>query len=72
MFVRDGSRSGTESDWSTAAGVPGALAAYDYALRSCGKLSLKELLLAAATTAEHGFPLSRHYAEGRWRPARRN
>src|SRR5206468_11894326 len=36
---------------------------YDYALRCCGKLSLKELLRAAATTAEHGFPLSRHYSE---------
>jgi gamma-glutamyltranspeptidase/glutathione hydrolase len=64
MFVRDGKADPELSlTGPLAAGVPGALAAYDYALRCCGKLSLKELLLAAATTAEHGFPLSRHYAE---------
>ncbi len=45
-----------------AAGVPGALAAYDYALRCCGKLSLKEHLLLAARTAENGFPLDRSFA----------
>ena len=64
MFVRDG-RADPELSLTgpLAAGVPGALAAYDYALRRYGKLSLKELLLAAAKIAEHGFPINRHYAE---------
>jgi gamma-glutamyltranspeptidase/glutathione hydrolase len=64
MFVRDGK---AEPELSLAgplaAGVPGALAAYDYALRRYGRISLKELLLAAAKIAERGFPISRHYAE---------
>src|SRR5436309_6412790 len=64
MFVRHGKADPELSlAGPLAAGVPGALASYDYALRCCGKLSLKELLLAAATIAEHGFPLSRLYAE---------
>ena len=64
MFVRDG-KSDPELSLAgpLAAGVPGALAAYDYALRRYGKLPLKELLLAAAKIAEHGFPINRHYAE---------
>src|SRR6266496_1804706 len=64
MFVRDG-RADPELSLAgpLAAGVPGALAGYDYALRRYGKLSLKELLLTAAKIAEHGFPLGRHYAE---------
>src|SRR5437667_5969658 len=64
MFVRNGKVVPELSlTGPLAAGVPGALAAYDYALRHCGKLSLKELLLAAAKIAEHGFPINRHYAE---------
>src|SRR5437667_8476896 len=64
MFVRDGKADPELSlTGPLAAGVPGALAAYDYALRHCGKLPLKELLLAAAKIAEHGFPINRHYAE---------
>src|SRR6266487_2484915 len=64
MFVREG-RADPELSLAgpLAAGVPGALAAYDYALRRYGRLPLKELLLAAAKIAEHGFPINRHYAE---------
>ena len=64
MFVRDGKADSQLSlAGPLAAGVPGALAAYDYSLRRYGKISLKELLLAAAKIAERGFPMSRHYAE---------
>ncbi len=45
-----------------AAGVPGSLAVYDYALKHYGKRSLKALLLPAAQLAEEGFPINRHYA----------
>src|SRR5436190_13572085 len=63
MFVRDGKADPQLSlAGSLAPGVPGALAAYDYSLRRYGKISLKELLLAAAKLAERGFPVSRHYA----------
>src|SRR5439155_22377617 len=64
MYVRHGK---AEPEMSLtgplAAGVPGALAAYDEALRRYGKLPLKELLLAAAKIAEHGFAINHHYAE---------
>ena len=64
MFVRNGKVVPELSlTGPLAAGVPGALAAYDYALRRYGKLSLKEHLMAAAEIAENGFPLNRHYAE---------
>ena len=41
-----------------ASGVPGALAAYDRALRAHGKLALKQLILPAADIAEKGFPIN--------------
>src|SRR5437667_5715804 len=64
MFVRDGKADPELSlTGPLAAGVPGALAAYDEALRRYGKLPLKELLLAAAKIAEHCFAINRHYAE---------
>src|SRR5207302_3211566 len=54
MFVRDGKVVPELSlTGPLAAGVPGALAAYDYALRRYGKLSLKEHLMAAAKIAEN-------------------
>jgi len=63
MFVREGKADTRLSQsGALAAGVPGALAAYDYALRCCGKLSLSEHLLLAARTAENGFPLDRSFA----------
>jgi gamma-glutamyltranspeptidase/glutathione hydrolase len=63
MFVRDGkgdprlSRTGP-----LAAGVPGALAAYEYAAKHYGKFPLAAHLRAAAQLAARGFPLDRTYA----------
>jgi gamma-glutamyltranspeptidase / glutathione hydrolase len=64
MFVREG-RAAPELSLTgpLAAGVPGALAAYDYVARRYGKLSFKESLLSAAKIAEAGFAVNRHYAE---------
>ena len=63
MFVRDGKAVADLSlTGPLAAGMPGALAVYDYAERRYGKLSLKELLLPAARIAENGFALDRSYA----------
>jgi len=80
MFLRDGkpqphlSRSGP-----LASGVPGALAAYDCAVRRYGRLCLRELLVPVADRAEEGFPLDAGYAArlkraaaelGRWEGSR--
>jgi gamma-glutamyltranspeptidase/glutathione hydrolase len=63
MFLADGkavpelSRNGP-----LAVGVPGALAAYEMAVRDFGKLKLGNILSWAADRAEIGFPLSAYYA----------
>lgn len=63
MFVREGkavpelSRIG-----ALAIGIPGSLAAYEYALRHFGNFTLKDLLLPAARLAEDGFPINAAYA----------
>lgn len=44
-----------------ASGVPGALAAYDLALKKHGKLKLADLLRPAADLAEKGFPIDEVY-----------
>jgi gamma-glutamyltranspeptidase/glutathione hydrolase len=44
-----------------ASGVPGALAAYDLAIKKHGRLKLADLLLPAADLAERGFPLDEVY-----------
>lgn len=44
-----------------AAGVPGALAAYDLALKKHGRLKFADLLLPAAEIAEKGFALDEVY-----------
>ena len=63
MFVRNGkAETGLSQTGPLAAGVPGALAAYDYALKHYGKRPLKELLLEAAATAERGFKIDGSYA----------
>jgi gamma-glutamyltranspeptidase/glutathione hydrolase len=64
MFLRNG-RAEPQLSLSgpLAAGVPGALAAYEYASRRYGRVGLKESLLGAAKIAENGFALNRHYAE---------
>ncbi len=64
MYVRDGKLvEGLSTTGPLACGVPGALAAWDLALRDHGTRSLAELLLPAADLAEAGFILSEAYAE---------
>jgi len=63
LYLRDGKADTDLSQTGAlAVGVPGSLAAYDYALTHYGKLSLKTLLLPAAQIAEEGFRINRHYA----------
>lgn len=63
MYLKNGEPQG---EWSVtgplAVGTPGALAAYEVALKNHGTLSLKDLLLPAAEIAERGFALDRIYA----------
>jgi gamma-glutamyltranspeptidase/glutathione hydrolase len=64
MFLRAGKADTRLSQTGALAiGIPGSLAAYDYAVRNYGKHSLRTHLLAAAKIAEGGFPLSRTYAQ---------
>jgi gamma-glutamyltranspeptidase/glutathione hydrolase len=63
MFIRNGKADTQLSQLGAlASGVPGALAAYDLALRKCGKLTLKTHLLNAAKIAEEGFRVDKGYA----------
>jgi gamma-glutamyltranspeptidase/glutathione hydrolase len=63
MFLREGQADVNLSQTGPlAAAVPGALAAYDYALRRYGKRTLAEHLQAAAQIATSGFALDRAYA----------
>lgn len=64
MFVREGKAVPELSlTGPLAAGVPGALAAYDYTARRYGKLALADSLRAAARIAGNGFALDGHYAQ---------
>ncbi len=63
MFLRNGKADTRLSQTGAlASGVPGALAAYDLALRQHGRLPLARHLRAAADIADKGFPLSKTYA----------
>ena len=63
MFLRDGKGDTDLSQTGAlASGVPGELAAFDYAVRKFGKKKLGELILPAAKLAEEGFALSAAYA----------
>jgi len=63
MYIRDGKPQPELSlTGPLASGVPGALAAYDHAVRHHGRLTLGDLLLPAAEIAERGFPIQRAYA----------
>jgi gamma-glutamyltranspeptidase / glutathione hydrolase len=63
MYVRNGAVvPGLSETGALASGTPGELAACALALRTYGKLSLKEHLLAAAQIAEQGFRLDGRYA----------
>src|SRR5262249_28153542 len=64
MFVRNGKADPQLSQTGAlASGVPGSLAAYDYALRRYGKIPLAKHLRNAAAIAERGFNLDRAYAQ---------
>jgi gamma-glutamyltranspeptidase/glutathione hydrolase len=63
MYVRAGAVvPGLSETGALASGTPGELAACDLALKSWGKLSLSEHLLAAAQIAENGFRIDVRYA----------
>jgi gamma-glutamyltranspeptidase/glutathione hydrolase len=63
MYLSDG-KADTELSQTgpLASGVPGELAAFDYAVRQFGKKSLSELILPAADIAEKGFTVTETYA----------
>lgn len=63
MFLRDG-KGDTElsQTGALASGVPGEVAAFDYAVRKFGKKKLSELILPAAKIAAAGFELNGAYA----------
>jgi gamma-glutamyltranspeptidase / glutathione hydrolase len=64
MFLRNGKADPELSQTGALAiGVPGSLAAYEYALRHFGKLKLKDLLLPAADLAEKGFLIDAGYSQ---------
>jgi len=64
MYLRDGKPQPELSQHGPlAVATPGALAAYDLALRGNGRLKLADLILPAAEIAERGFPLDRSNAE---------
>ncbi len=63
MFVRAGKADPTLSQTGAlASGVPGELAAFDYAVKNYGKRQLGDLLMPAAELAEKGFRVSESYA----------
>ena len=63
MYVRDGVAVPTLSqDGALAVGVPGALAAYQMAMKSAAKLTIARHLNAAADIAEDGFAINRNFA----------
>jgi gamma-glutamyltranspeptidase/glutathione hydrolase len=63
MFIRDGEAVPELSQTGPlAVGVPGALAAYELALKEYGQLPLADLLLPAAEIAEEGFTIDPVYA----------
>ncbi len=64
MFVKDGkAQTQLSQTGALAIGVPGSVAAYEYAVRKYGRKSLKELITPAAELAERGFVVSAGYAK---------
>jgi len=63
MFVRQGKADTKLSQTGPlASGVPGALAAYEFAVEHYGRRKLSDLILPAAEIAEKGFALDAGYA----------
>jgi gamma-glutamyltranspeptidase/glutathione hydrolase len=64
MFIRDGKGATHLSQTGPlASGVPGEVAAFDFAARNYGKKSLRDLILPAAEIAEQGFAVPANYAK---------
>ena len=63
MYVRDGQvRPELSRKGALAVAVPGAIAAYEDAVKRFGRLKLADLLVPAAELAERGFPVDAGYA----------
>jgi gamma-glutamyltranspeptidase/glutathione hydrolase len=63
MFVRNGNADTELSQTGAlASGVPGEVAAFEYAVKKFGRKKLSELILPAAEIAEKGFTLNHSYA----------
>lgn len=63
MFVRNGKAEPELSQTGAlASGVPGEVAAFEYAVKKFGKKSFRDLLFPAAALAEAGFVLTTNYA----------
>src|SRR6185503_14957942 len=63
MFIRDGKGDTTLSQTGPlASGVPGALAAYEYAIDHYGRKKLRDVILPPADMAEQGFRVDASYA----------
>ena len=63
MFIRNGKpETRLSQTGALASGVPGALAAYEFAVKKFGRKKLKDLILPAAAIAEAGFTLDAGYA----------
>ena len=63
MFVRNGKADPALSQTGAlASGVPGEIAAFDYAVKNFGRKKFGELLAPGARIAADGFPLSKSYA----------
>ena len=62
MFYRDGKAdTALSQNGALAAGVPGSIAAYDYAVKHYGRLPFRRHLMKAAGLAESGFPITSAY-----------
>ena len=63
MFLRDGKADTKLSQTGAlASGVPGEVAAFDYAMQKFGRKKFSDALLPAAKLAADGFPLNHSYA----------
>lgn len=63
MFLRNGKADPQLSQTGAlSVGVPGSVAAYEYAVKHFGKLPWKEIVLPAAKLARDGFVVDRSYA----------
>ena len=64
MYIRNGKADGKLSQvGALASGVPGALAAFERAVREHGKLEFSQLVSPAADVAEQGFAVSSAYEQ---------